>query len=854
MISNRLQVCALVLALGLNVSDLMGQSNAGLSNATLTSPPAVRVTAVPALSSFSGKLTNVSGTPISTVTGVTFALYKEFEGGAPLWIEVQNVQPDRTGRYIVALGSTTSGGLPADLFVSGEARWLGVQAQGQTEQPRVLLLSVPYAMKAADAETLGGYPLSAFMLAAPLSSRGSISTPPVTGPTPSLPPATVSGGGTPNFVPLWTTATNLGNSAFVQTGTGATAKIGIATTTPAATLDVKGTETVRGVFTLPAKTAATGAKGSTSEPLSLVASSFNSGSATAVNEYFNWQAEATGNNTTAPSATLNLLFGAAGSTPAETGLKVSSKGIVGFAAGQIFPGTGKGTITGVAPGTGLLGGGTTGTVTLNLDTTKVPLLTGSNNFTAPQDFKANVGIGIGPSGAGYTPLTVGGTTTFGTWMAISNTSAGGHTWNIISAGSGNAEGAGNLGITDLTGKSTIWLEGNTNTANLTATGTVGAAALVVSSTAGAAIIDADGFGQNAGGPTPGLRFGGGASGEGIASNRTVGLTQFGLDFYTDATRRMTIFNDGQIAVGTASPGAQLGVVGSSNAFPAIYAQAGAASNGSGQNGSDGIDALGGSDDLSAKSASGGAGIQAFGGQGLNFGGVGGVFRGASSSDPFGVGDGIIASAGGPTGEFGAVAGDFTGDINVNGTVFNDSVLTRVDHPLDPANKYLIHSSVESSEMKNIYDGNVTTDTSGRAVVELPDWFEAMNRDFRYQLTTIGQPAQAWISSKITNHAFTINTDKPNVEISWQVTGIRRDAYANAHRIPVEVVKPDRERGHYVHPELYGAPEEASIEWARHPQLMKKLKEIRLQQAAHRTASASASVAVSKPKKSVTLSR
>jgi hypothetical protein len=114
-----------------------------------------------------------------------------------------------------------------------------------------------------------------------------------------------------------------------------------------------------------------------------------------------------------------------GSTPVETGLKVRSKGILGFAAGQTFPGTGKGTITGVTPGSGLLGGGTTGTVTLNLDTTKVPLLIGSNNFTAPQDFKANIGIGIGPSGTGYTPLTVGGTATFGTWMAISNTSAGG---------------------------------------------------------------------------------------------------------------------------------------------------------------------------------------------------------------------------------------------------------------------------------------------------------------------------------------------------------------------------------------------------------------------------------------------
>ena len=191
------------------------------------------------------------------------------------------------------------------------------------------------------------------------------------------------------------------------------------------------------------------------------------------------------------------------------------------------------------------------------------------------------------------------------WLALANSSAGGHTWNIISAGSGNAEGAGNLGITDLTGKSTIWLEGNTNTGNLSATGNLGGATLVVTSTAGASIIDADGFGKNAGGPTPGLRFGGGGSGEGIASNRVIGLTKFGLDFYTNYTARMSILQSGQVAVGTASPGAQLGVVSPSNAYPAIYAQAGNAASGSQQYGGTGLEAFGGSGDLSSSGDFGG---------------------------------------------------------------------------------------------------------------------------------------------------------------------------------------------------------------------------------------------------------
>ncbi len=129
-------------------------------------------------------------------------------------------------------------------------------------------------------------------------------------------------------------------------------------------------------------------------------------------------------------------------------------------------------------------------------------------------------------------------------------------------------------------------------------------------------------------------------------------------------------------------------------------------------------------------------------------------------------------------------------------------------------------------MMNIYNGNVTTDGRGIATVTLPDWFEALNRDFRYQLTVIGQFAQAIVGSKIANNQFTIRTDKPNVEVSWQVTGIRQDAYANAHRIPVEQDKPERERDHYIHPELYGHSEADSVLAVQHPQFFKLLQKQR----------------------------
>src|SRR6516165_9052658 len=124
-------------------------------------------------------------------------------------------------------------------------------------------------------------------------------------------------------------------------------------------------------------------------------------------------------------------------------------------------------------------------------------------------------------------------------------------------------------------------------------------------------------------------------------------------------------------------------------------------------------------------------------------------------------------------------------------------------------------------MMNIYNGNITTDANGNALVTMPDWFEALNGDFRYQLTVIGQFAQAIVARKIQHQQFTIRTSVPNVEVSWQVTGVRRDAWAKAHPLVVEELKEEKLRGTYIHPELYGAPKEKAIEWARHPELMKR---------------------------------
>jgi len=144
------------------------------------------------------------------------------------------------------------------------------------------------------------------------------------------------------------------------------------------------------------------------------------------------------------------------------------------------------------------------------------------------------------------------------------------------------------------------------------------------------------------------------------------------------------------------------------------------------------------------------------------------------------------------------------DFQVGGTLTKAAGAFQIDHPLDPANKYLSHSFVESPEMLNVYDGTVTTDAEGLAVVCLPSYFQALNRDFRYQLTVIGRFAQAIVAREIRDDCFVIRSDEPGVKVCWQVTGVRKDPYAVAHPIQVEQEKTARERGRYLHPELYGA--------------------------------------------------
>ena len=216
-------------------------------------------------------------------------------------------------------------------------------------------------------------------------------------------------------------------------------------------------------------------------------------------------------------------------------------------------------------------------------------------------------------------------------------------------------------------------------------------------------------------------------------------------------------------------------------------------------------------------------------------GVHGAANGANAAGVFGVNSAGPGIWGRSTGNGSAVygentgagfAGRFIGPVHVQGNLSKSTGTFRIDHPLDPANKFLSHSFVESPDMMNIYNGNVVTDARGSATIIMPAYFEALNREFRYQLTVLGQFAQAIVSRKISGNSFEIRTDQPGVEVSWQVTGIRQDAYAKEHPIVVEELKPAEQKGRYLYPAGFGAGEEQRIGHVSRPSIAPGSQEAR----------------------------
>ena len=186
-----------------------------------------------------------------------------------------------------------------------------------------------------------------------------------------------------------------------------------------------------------------------------------------------------------------------------------------------------------------------------------------------------------------------------------------------------------------------------------------------------------------------------------------------------------------------------------------------------------------------------------GGSGTNYGVVGFASSGSTNYGVYGYGSGGTTN----------YAGYFNGNAHVTGTFTAGVKSFKIDHPLDPENRYLVHSCVESDEMMNVYNGNVTLDARGEAWIEMPQWFEALNQDFRYQLTCIGGFAPVYVAETIADNRFMVGGGEPGM-----VTGVRHDPLAEASRVVVEQDKPASEVGKYMHPEAYGMPVTAGVDY------------------------------------------
>ena len=311
----------------------------------LASPPIVAAsapTAVPPLVPYAGLALDPQGKPLPGPASITFLVCTDETGGEPLFTETQTVALDTTGHYKVQLGATLANGLPQNLFSTGEARWLEVQIAGQPPQPRVLIASVPYALKAADAATLGGLPASAYALAGTANLKSATAA----AVTSNAALDVTTTGGTAGYVPEFNgTATIFDSPVFVLGS-----DVGIGTTTPTATLDVKGTAlltglltanggaTIGGTLSLPATGTATASGGFNSQMLKIYTSGYDSSSKTVVDPRFEWQAVESGNNTASPTATLNLLSSATAAGATNTGFSFNMNGTINFATGQTLPG------------------------------------------------------------------------------------------------------------------------------------------------------------------------------------------------------------------------------------------------------------------------------------------------------------------------------------------------------------------------------------------------------------------------------------------------------------------------------------------------------------------------------------
>jgi hypothetical protein len=758
-------------------------------------------TAVPQLVKFSG---TISGAPAGTI-GVIFALYKDQTGGAPLWQEVQNITVDGSGHYNSLLGARSATGIPLDLFSNGEARWLGVQPEGQPEQARVLLVSVPYALKASDSETLGGLPASAFLRADAVTATASSTAPAAYVNTAAVnsaanraaAAAAVTSNDTAGYLPVFTDSTgDLQNSALFQLNAGTTAapvwNLGFGTVAPAFNLNFV----------------------SQVDPAAIAIDGYG---AVGIN-FIGRRAEGT---LAAPSAILSgdNILALQGRGYGATKFSTSSRAYMKFFAAENWTDAAQGTYislattaTGTAAAAERLRITAAGNVGIGTTAPAYPLSvngviqSSAGGFRFPDNtVQTTAGVALSSPDSS---ITVGGSGAAPT-VAVNGSVIQKRVGSSCSSGSAIAaiSSTGTVSCQTVSGGGAISLPVNWSSATNPPSTSAGVLNVTNTATGPAAPQNtptSSFFGTvptaiagTATGSQVAVGIEGVATGpEGIgvfaySTTSTIGalLAWNGLTGYTPTSSKgdwpkaiqAELANAGGDVIEANADAATAPncTQNSNNCMPTIGVRTKVkATTGS-------TEAFEG--DLSSPSA---VGLQ------LNFdvaptsGSMisANVNCNGTSACPYFQVDG---------------SGDvsFSGNLNVGGNISKGGGSFKIDHPLDPANKYLYHSFVESPDMKNVYDGLVVLNKKGEAVVELPDYFEALNQDFRYQLTSIGRFMPLYVAREIKGNKFTIAGGKPGAKVSWQVTGIRHDAYADAHRIQVEEDK-GKERGTYMHPELF----------------------------------------------------
>jgi trimeric autotransporter adhesin len=803
-------------------------------------------TTVPHLVRISNTFHPADGQPAAPVEGVTLSIYREEREGAALWQETQNVSVDSEGRYSLLLGTTQNDGLPLELFTAGEPRWLGVRFNrpGEAEQPRTLLTSVPYALRASDAETLGGLPASAYLRDPSASSSSPGAGTAATSAaaliasanlTPNAPKPRVTSGST-GYLGMFTNATDLGNSSLYQYGT----RIGLNTTLPLDYMHVAFNDGT-GAFTGYAvqNLNAAGFSGMLFYDQNGALGQFQ-GFGNTTHEYrINNIAQSGG----VYNGTINFMIGGSSrflvASNGNIGISNSSPAFKLDVAGQINGNNpvSSGNANGVSGtsnspnGAGVSGyNSTSGT---GFPVGVAGSVAGSTG--AGVQGNASVAGASGVSGynsatSGFAPGLNGGTNSsngpgvFGSNNATTGNGSG------VQGSAASPNGAGVSGFNSYTagasGSFPVGVAGSVN--GPTGTGVAGNA-----SAAGASGIS--GYNNATSGYAPGV-VGGTNSPNGPAvagnNNATSGGGGAGVGGFTNQAGNL-----GVAGYNNATSGYAIGVQGSTNSSSGAGVQGNASVAGaSGVNGFNGaasgyaVGVSGGTASTNGAGVSGNANVAGvFGTVGFNSATSGfAVGTEGATSSPGGAGllgvDWLCTGGAGCTlvagealqlqtattgiliqglsGAAGANNGTATqvflvdghgnetlaGNLTVGGTISKSGGSFRIDDPLDPDHKYLYHSFVESPDMKNIYDGVVQLDEHGEATVTLPDWFEALNQDFRYQLTCIGGYAPIYVASEVSGNRFRIAGGRSGLKVSWQLTGIRHDAYANTHRIPVEVDK------------------------------------------------------------------